>query len=287
MYFNSCARPIIKYVGQAAKKCNLDLSVHFTTNAVILNDSILNFLSSYKVSLQITLDGGREAHNKTRFLHNGKGTYNRIITNISKALANGLSVIVRINYTKDNICTINDIIESISTFDRDTLEKLTVDFQRVWQDSESRNRDAIYDMIISYTNRLKELGTKVSCHLIHDYVRDTCYGNRTNSVLINYNGYIYKCTARKFIPENSDGHLNEDGTIGWNEERMKLRSNIRFKKPVCRTCRVAPICGGGCTQRCLEDLTSNKCMYSYSEEEINDMILNRFEYMFMLNEQDA
>mgnify|MGYP007024197075 FL=1 len=54
-------------------------------------------------------------------------------------------------------------------------------------------------------------------------------------------------------------------------------------KPVCRVCRIAPICGGGCKQRALESINDESCTLNYSEEDIDNIIKNIFEYSFKLN----
>ena len=40
-----------------------------------------------------------------------------------------------------------------------------------------------------------------------------CYADRANSVIVNYNGDVYKCTACDFAKTKREGKLNEDGTI--------------------------------------------------------------------------
>ncbi|HCD77599.1 MAG TPA: hypothetical protein DEQ27_04570, partial [Prevotella sp.] len=56
---------------------------------------------------------------------------------------------------------------------------------------------------------------------------------------------------------------------------------VVFSKQVCHDCRIAPICGGGCVQKAFEKrYEGNECIYGYSEKDIDDIIVSRFDYKF-------
>lgn len=70
LFFNDCVLPILQY---AAKKCqekSITLYSNFTTNAVLLTDKVIEALNALplgkKATFQITFDGNRDVHNKTR-----------------------------------------------------------------------------------------------------------------------------------------------------------------------------------------------------------------------------
>ena len=52
---------------------------------------------------------------------------------------------------------------------------------------------------------------------------------------------------------------------------------LKLSKDVCRSCRIAPLCGGGCTQRCLERAGENTCNMDYTEAEKDKEVLDRLE----------
>ena len=58
------------------------------------------------------------------------------------------------------------------------------------------------------------------------------------------------------------------------------RKRSLLKKPICRKCRIAPLCGGGCAQLRIES-TSDQCTYGYTDEDIDDLILSRFENLYI------
>jgi len=109
-------------------------------------------------------------------------------------------------------------------------------------------------------------------------VVESCYADKINSAVINYNGEVFKCTARDFTTENSLGTLEGDGTIKWKSE-YEQRQNAKFKNPPCLECRLLPICNGGCSQHAYENLDNNKggyCVYGFDEYKKDAMILERF-----------
>ena len=67
LYFDKVAKRIILHAAEECRKYNKTLYVSFTSNGYALNDEIINFLSEYDCGFQITLDGGKNDHDSTRF----------------------------------------------------------------------------------------------------------------------------------------------------------------------------------------------------------------------------
>ena len=122
-------------------------------------------------------------------------------------------------------------------------------------------------------------GYNVSSHKILHSVIDSCYGDKRNQALINYNGDVFKCTARDFLTENRLGYLNQNGIIIWEKNSLERRMTSKFNRPICHNCRIAPLCGGGCSQQAMENLFANECLYHYTKQDIDNIILNRFEFL--------
>lgn len=101
--FHKIARPLIVSIREICQRKQIDMHIHFTSNGYLLNDAMLEFFNEYKSSFQITLDGHRPFHDKVRKKADGSGSYDVILKNI-KALADRENqVLVRVNYTKENI----------------------------------------------------------------------------------------------------------------------------------------------------------------------------------------
>ena len=110
------------------------------------------------------------------------------------------------------------------------------------------------------------------------YNKERCRDDAENQATINYNGLVYKCTARQFKSDNNEGKLTEDGQIIWNDKYFK-RMSIKYGNSFCRSCKIYPICHGGCSQTKLEADTIQGCLFGYSEKEKYDIVDGRLNYI--------
>lgn len=137
LYYAEIVRPILDHCRQECQRFGVHLLVNFTSNGYLINDKTIAHLTEKDElkSFQITLDGNRERHDKTRFPLRGEGSYNIILTNVKRLLDCGIEVILRINYTASNILSVKDALNDINTIDEKKRKLLTISFHRVWQDS--------------------------------------------------------------------------------------------------------------------------------------------------------
>lgn len=158
-------------------------------------------------------------------------------------------------------------------------ENILVDYQRVWQDIPSDGKYKLENKVDALRKQLNLIGYSTANSRITDYVRNSCYGNKKNELLVNFNGDVFACTPRDFKAENRLGYLTDDGTVEWDEELMTIRRSCRFN--ICQDCRIAPICGGGCRTKCIEHAGHENCNLGLTEEDIDYMILDKFETIFI------
>lgn len=282
LHFNDIAKKIIIHSRLLCEQLNKELHIHFTSNGSLLNDDIIQFLSQSPCGFQITLDGDKSSHDKIRFNKDNSGSFDTIIKNIYNLINAQINVIVRINYTSKNINTISKIFDYFSNINESQKKFIKFDFQRVWQDK-SCCVDETEEKIKEIRHKFKASNFIVLTNYIPHDVRDSCYGDKINHVLINFNGDIFGCTARDFTNKNRIGFIDALGNIHYDTMIIDKRNNSKLSKSVCKTCRIAPICGGGCKQRGLEAFNSKECTFNYTEEEIDNIILEIFEYSLNIN----
>ena len=98
----------------ACEKNNVKFNSDYTTNGFLITNERAKMLKKWKTSqIQITLDGNREKHNTVRFVSKSRGSYNDIIKNIGILTSKELFVRVRINYTRETLHGVNDIIQDL------------------------------------------------------------------------------------------------------------------------------------------------------------------------------
>jgi len=244
LYFDEIVYPIAKKVKKIAQKNNIHLAGTMTTNGYLMN---IGMMSKFKeigiTNFQITLDGDEATHNKIRFGKNKEGSFQKIIENINLLAENSENIIsVRINYTAKTLERINDIIELFPI-----KEKITIHFQQVWQDSARKNISAE-----KYKKIFEQRGLKVSKHQLNTkgYV---CYADKLQQAVINFDGRVFKCTARDFCNTKADGLLLPTGEIEWNIPFISKRlGNSTFENEFCINCNFLPACTGPCSQKMME-----------------------------------
>lgn len=267
--------PLIKYASEQCSLKNIYFNISFTSNgSLITKKRILEMRNMGPLAVQITLDGDKETHNKTRFFSNKKGSYDIITRNIHNLISNGCHVRLRINYTQSTVNTIKDIISDFSSVTDDMKENILIDFHRVWQDKNSMD---IIPEIRELANDFRNNGFKVLYNSLNE-ITNCCYADKKNTAIINFNGDVYKCSAKDFIKVNRDGFLNEEGQIIWNES-PQYRLSLKLDNKPCQRCRIAPLCGGGCTSFIINRKKEGQdyCLYNYDNDIIDKLILDRFE----------
>jgi uncharacterized protein len=79
-------RTTVDYAKRRATEMGKAIEFSLTTNATLLNDEIIEFLSEHGIGVTVSIDGDRELHDSQRVFHNGKGSYDVIVPNIQRLL---------------------------------------------------------------------------------------------------------------------------------------------------------------------------------------------------------
>lgn len=277
LHFNKVVLPILQYAKSTCDQQNIKLTTHFTTNGVLLTERIrktlLNLHLEEPPAFQITLDGNREKHNETRYMHNNTPTYDIIIENIKATIKDGMTVLNRFNYTGQNIDTLIDIPKEYDNLTEEEKMRLHFDFQQVWQ--ESNNKES-RKKALEIASIFQGSGFHIS--IDKKYNKQHCFEDSINHYSINYDGSVYKCTGKDIQPEIKEGILNENGEIEWNDRHYR-RMKMRYGNDFCKSCLIFPICHGGCSQLALETPNNDRCLKNYTEEDKKEIIIGRLKYL--------
>lgn len=271
LYYEDVVLPLMQYTVHAAKHHGLALGVSFTTNGfLITKDMVEDFLKYNVTGLQISFDGNKEQHDQTRYVSKSRGSYDVIVENIKLLVRKGIPVTMRINYTEKNLIGLEDVLESFSDLNYEQRQQITLSMNKVWQET---NED-LGNQVVDFKERSAEFGFKLPDAFQGNLVRNSCYADKRNQSVINYNGDVYKCNARDFTKDNREGILLEDEIL-WNH-KMEDRMSIKLKNKPCLECSILPICGGGCSQQALEYQGKDYCVNDFDENKKKDIVLNMF-----------
>lgn len=276
LYFDKVVVDIINHAKMQCKAFDAKLSIHFTTNAYLLTDNVLKQLEGLDVSFQITIDGGKQVHDSVRKTKGGEPTYARIVEHIHQTLSHGFPVGVRFNYTAKSIPLFIDVVKDFSHLPQEQKQLVNFTFQRVWQDNEG-DADQVGQQVEHIERAFEQAGLFVNN--AKSYIVPYCYADGVNTAVVNYNGDLFKCTARDFAPKSKEGTLAADGTLRWNE-RLRKRMSIRHGSDTCLQCRIYPICHGGCSQMKLETPDGiSSCPKGYDDDKIQEIMEGRALYL--------
>lgn len=271
--FNSVIQPLLERLSQYPLKNKQQIFLGMTTNGYLLNDKIIKLFSKFHSNFEITLDGNRSRHNQVRFSYKGQNTYDTILRNITKSLSSNIRVTLRLNISEDTDLDVKLLLADIKSLAKYN-NNLAISVQKIWQANDSVNKS-----IKKICESLKQHG--FNCETAPFTSMDsTCYADKKNEVVINPGGKIYKCTARDFEAEQSEGCLTADGSLNWNK-RHTLRENATpLNNSACRICKLLPICIGGCSQKILE-ANNNVCpLHKDSKDKL------KYAKEFLFNELD-
>lgn len=259
--FSRIVRPFINYAEQVTALHNKGVKFSFTTNGFLLTPEMIEFLAGHNVKfMQITLDGGRDSHNKTR-ISKTKDSFRTITDNIRQLLNHKIQVTLRVNVTPENVSDCSDILNWIKSLSGEQKQYLSANVQQVWQTARSEDFSSKTDSLL---DAITQCGVR-AYPAIMDNLRHMCYADKANSFLINSDGKIFKCTAVDFEKAECETDIFSDT---WRQElsgTFEARITKRFANRNCLSCRIFPLCMGGCHKHLVNHPETDYCLFNDRE----------------------
>ena len=257
------SRPIIEYLlGKGGARFSA------VSNATEL-DAYRDLLGPHGIgAIQITLDGPPDAHDRRRIYPDGSGSFERIAANITLALDAGVAISLRMNVDRENVARLpelarefvgrgwskyprfsaytavvhasNDKTDAASTFDTWELGRALEALR-----AEVPEMSLIGGQDDSMLANVRRLFDQRSDPL--PGFRATYCGAHSTMYVIDAFGDIYACWERTGAPEERIGAIDAEGPVRVNRATLEMwrRRNVTTNE-VCRQCRYATWCGGGC-----------------------------------------
>ena len=106
-------KEIVAYGRELEKTHDKKFRFTMTTNGVLLNDEILDFVNKECGNLVLSVDGRKEVHDKMRPFRNGAGSYDLIMPKFEKAAEsrNQTNYYVRGTFTHNNLDFSKDVLD--------------------------------------------------------------------------------------------------------------------------------------------------------------------------------
>ncbi len=254
------------------------------TNGYLLHDEMREHLRKSQVaSLQISLDGSQEFHDASRYLPNGKPTYETILRNVADT-CDEFRVFLRINVDAANQSKVPDLLDDLDA--RGLTSRVYIYFAHVDNVNEnssgySSNCLSSRDYAQTETVLLRlamERGFRIGGRVLTKPIYTFCGANSLNYYVVDSKTNLLKCyhdygTADK----NGIGRIGADGTeIVTNPYNlMKWMGWDPFTIDECRDCKVLPQCMGGCSHKIMNsgmNIEKGCLKLRFSMKEIVDIL---------------
>ena len=235
---------VIDYVSKTLRRFCIDNNIEFTgtitTNGALLTKDVIDMLERDRIDFyQITIDGDKENHNKTKHQEGEESSFDTILNNIVELLHRNerAQVALRFNYTAKSLKSETLVDDVNSIIPEELRHRLSVDFHKVWQIDEMSI--SIKDLA-AMLKRFYDSGYGINS----DHVFSICYVDKVHHNTIYFNGGVDKCDNHGI--DKLRGHLDDDGHIVWKEKPIINDVNPLDEGNCCRECKYYPLCYACC-----------------------------------------
>jgi uncharacterized protein len=274
--------PVLYYMAErlhaACAARGVEILINIITNGLLLSREMVERLNPLGLNgIKITLDGDRDAHNQSRPLRGGQGTFDRIIAN-TRAVADLTRIAVGGNFEVDTVESYPALLDFLA--EQDFAPKLSkVTFKPVIREKRAQAKGMIPLTVVGAEGKpldkplngacMTSAGTGVSrvcdsCNFVEDdmaYLREEtkkrgfstsdgvhmgpCEIHKGHAHTIGPDGSLFACPGFAGEALQSTGHI--DGRV----EDLRTQAFRNFETlaswEMCNDCAFIPVCAGGCT----------------------------------------
>lgn len=274
MYFDEVMKKIADSAMAITAENHISLRQQITTNATLLNKDRIQYMKDTNFNFfQISIDGNERRQNLIKHYSDKRGTYKDVIEHINLIadMIPNASICLRINYDKQTLKNIKDIANDLS---EKSKNRITVDFQRVWQ---VPCTEEMRQLLENAKEDLRNAGLNSQFWAYRPLTFRCCYADSYSHYVVNYNGKIFKCTARDYGENLVLGNLQPSGYIKWNDHILsKMFEKATFENEKCESCKLLPLCMGPCIQKNYDARINNQpitCTYEGVEYSLSSYII--------------
>lgn len=270
---------LVKDTVEYAKSKEVEYNKHFnftlTTNGLLLNDDVIDYLNENMKNVVLSLDGRREKHDHFRKTLNGKGSFDTIVPKFQNFVKKrgDKEYYMRGTFTANNL----DFTEDLKTyldlgFTRTSLEPVVGKPDEPYALKEEhletiyRQYEKLADMLMEKINKDEDF---IFYHYMIDLENGPCVhkrisgcGSGTEYMAVTPTGELYPC--HQFVG-NKDfiiGNIR-DGIVH-PELVNQFKTCNCYSKSECRSCWANMYCSGGCAANSYNATGDINNIYEYS-----------------------
>ena len=225
------------------------------TNATLITkDVIEDLMTSGIYSVQITLDGSKEIHNRNRISPTYMETYDDILGNIKKLneCCPAVKILIRLHVSHTSIASIDRVIEDIEC--AGLKNRVTISYSRLKDQTDSLSIEEFANAEIDLYKDMLLRGWNIS-HYMKKKIRprtNGCAAYSKASFSIGPDLSAYKCWELAYDDKHKFGEINPAGDLEKNGIENIAQVYDPFDLDKCLTCIQLPLCVGGCAKGIIE-----------------------------------
>ena len=250
-------KDLVAYGREQEKIHNKHFRFTITTNGVLLNDEIQEFVNKEMDNVVLSLDGRKEINDQMRPFRNGKGSYDLIVPKFQKLAEsrNQEKYYIRGTFTRNNLDFSNDIMHFADLgFKQMSIEPVVGDESdpyAIREEDLPKIREEYDKLAKMMIEREKEGKGFNFFHFMIDLNGGPCVAKRlsgcgsgTEYLAVTPWGDLYPC--HQFV--GRDGYVIGNVYEGLKNMKMmkEFRDNHVLSKPECVDCWAKFFCSGGC-----------------------------------------
>ncbi len=255
----SVMRTSVAYAKRKAAEAGKYVEFSLTTNATLLTEEIVDFLSEHHIGVTVSIDGDQELNDKMRVFKDGRGSYDVIVPRIKMLLArhrtNSIGARVTLSSGVSHVRRIYNHLTQEVGFDAAGFSPATANPSRLYSIGTQKMeavlggfeelaweyRDfAVAGKVHGFTNAndtIKELHSGIS--------KAYPCGAGLGLLGVGTAGDISLCHRFVDSPVGKMGHVMNGG-VDHDARGEFLTTHHLGARTDCHTCWARPVCAGGC-----------------------------------------
>ena len=248
----------VEYAKSLENKHNKNFRFTITTNGILLNDEISDYINKEMSNVVLSLDGRKSVNDAVRYDVAGNGSYDRIVPKFKKLVSkrNGKDYYIRGTFTSRNLDFASDVehIRNLG-FDQVSVEPVVLDDKNPLAITEKHLPRIFreYDTLTDIMAQLQQKGEFFNFfHFMIDLDQGPCVIKRvkgcgcgTEYVAVTPDGDIYPCHRFVGMEKFRLGNVLKSFETDKDLTDYFKKSTV-LNKTDCEDCWAKYYCSGGC-----------------------------------------
>jgi len=249
----------VAYARSLEGVCNKTFRFTVTTNAVLLNESTMQWLNKEMDNIVLSIDGRQQTHDRMRPTKGQTGSYHTVAENIARAIEmrGHKSYYARATYTSHNLDFSKDVLHMASLgIHNISAEPVVCSFEEEYAIKEEHLSSLMREYDLLAEIYLERRGTKGEFSFFHfnvDTENSLCMRKRMSGcgagceyLAVTPKGELYPCHQFVGLEDFAMGNVFSGISPGGEKVREEFFSLHPNSKENCKGCWAKYFCGGGC-----------------------------------------